>query len=79
MQGQFGNKTGKQKCGCLFIENIKANTTPRRPAKHNRAVEEQQHMDGDEEAQTRQLKELDTRYQRQEKNYEEMPGSNRGK
>jgi hypothetical protein len=30
--------------------------------------------------QTRQLKELDTRYQRQEKNYEEMPGSEgRGK
>jgi hypothetical protein len=36
-------------------------------------------MDGDEEEQTRQLKELDTRYQRQGKNYEEMPGSERGK
>lgn len=36
-------------------------------------------MDGDEEAQTRQLKELDTRYRRQEKNHEEMPGSDRGK
>jgi len=59
--------------------NIKANTTPRRPAKHNRADDEQQHMDGDEEEQTRQLKELDTRYQRQGKNYEEMPGSERGK
>ena len=59
--------------------NIKANTTPRRPAKHNRADDEQQHMDGDEEQQTRQLKELDTRYQRQGKNYEEMPGNERGK
>jgi len=36
-------------------------------------------MDGDDEEQTRQLKELDTRYQRQGKNYEEMPGSERGK
>ena len=62
-----------------LLENIKANTTPRRPAKHNRANDDQQHMDGDEEEQTRQLKELDTRYQRQEKNYEEMPGSERGK
>lgn len=63
-----------------LLENIKANTTPRRPAKHNRADEEQQHMDGDDEEQTRQLKELDTRYQRQGKNYEEMPGSeSRGK
>jgi transposase len=62
-----------------LLENIKANTTPRRPAKQNRADEQQQHMDGDDEEQTRQLKELDTRYQRQEKNYEEMPGSDRGK
>jgi transposase len=63
-----------------LLENIKANTSPRRPAKHNRADEEQQHMDGNDEEQTRQLKELDTRYQRQEKNYEEMPGSeSRGK
>ena len=60
-------------------ENIKANTTPRRPAKHNRADEEQQHMDGDDEDQTWQLKELDTRYQRQERNYEDMPGSDRGR
>jgi hypothetical protein len=37
-------------------------------------------MDGDDEDQTRQLKELDTRYQRQGKDYEEMPGSEgRGK
>ncbi len=63
-----------------LLENIKANTSPRRPAKINRAEEEQQHMEGDEEEQTRQLKELDTRYQRQGKNYEEMPGSeSRGK
>ena len=63
-----------------LLENIKANTTPRRPAKHNRADEEQQKMDGDAEEQTRQLKELDTRYQRQGKDYEEMPGSeDRGK
>jgi transposase len=62
-----------------LLENIKANTSPRRPARHNRADEKQQHMDGDDEAQTRQLKELDTRYQRQEKTYEEMPGSDRGK
>ena len=62
-----------------LLENIKANTSPRRPAKQNRAEENQQHMDGDDEEQTRQLKELDTRYQRQGKNYEEMPGSERGK
>jgi transposase len=63
-----------------LLENIKANTSPRRPAKHNKADEEQQHMDGDDEEQTRQLKELDTRYQRQSKVYEEMPGSeSRGK
>ncbi len=36
-------------------------------------------MKGDDDEQTRDLKELDTRYQRQEKNYEEMPGSERGK
>ena len=63
-----------------LLENIKANTSPRRPAKHNKADEQQQHMDGDDEEQTRQLKELDTRYQRQGKDYEEMPGSeSRGK
>lgn len=62
-----------------LLENIKANTTPRRPARHNRADEEQQHMDGDDEEQTRQLKELNTRYQRQGKEYEEMPGNDRGK
>jgi len=63
-----------------LLANIKANTSPRRPAKINRADDEQQHMQGDEDEQTRQLKELDTRYQRQSKEYEEMPGSeSRGK
>lgn len=62
-----------------LLENIKANASPRRPAKINRADEEDQHMNGDDEDQTRQLKELDTRYRRQEKNYEQMPGSERGK
>lgn len=62
-----------------LLENIKANTSPRRAAKINRAGEDQQHMDGDDKDQIRQLKELDTRYQRQEKNYEQMPGSERGK
>jgi hypothetical protein len=63
-----------------LLENIKANTEPRRPAKHNRAAEQQQHMKGNGDQQTKQLKDLDTRYQRQEKNYEEMPGSEaRGK
>jgi transposase len=63
-----------------LLENIKANTLPRRPAKHNRADEDQQQMDGDDDEQRRQLKELDTRYQRQGKDYEEMPGGeSRGK
>lgn len=50
-----------------LLENIKAKTSPGRSAKINRAAEEQQQMDGDKEEQTRQLKELDTRYQRQGK------------
>lgn len=62
-----------------LLENIKANTSPRRPAKINRADEEQRHMDGDDEEQTRQLKELDTRYKRQEENYKDMPGDDKGK
>jgi transposase len=72
-------KQVSQSVDAYLLENIKANTTPRRPAKHNRADEQQQHMDGDDEQQTRQLKELDTRYQRQGKNYEEMPGDDHGK
>lgn len=63
-----------------LLANIKANTSARRPAKINRAEDEQQHMQGDEEEQTKQLKELDTRYKRQSTIYEEMPGSeSRGK
>ncbi len=62
-----------------LLQNIKANTTPRRPAKQNRAQTEQRYMDGDDQQQARQLKELDTRYHRQGKEYEEMPGSERGK
>jgi hypothetical protein len=61
-----------------LLENIKANTTPRRPAKHNRADNDQHKMKGDDDEQTRDLKELDTIYQRQEKNYDEMPGSESG-
>lgn len=60
-------------------DNIKANTKPRRPVKHNKADDDQQHMDGDNEDQEKQLKELDTRYQRHEKNYEDMPGNDNGK
>jgi transposase len=60
-------------------DNIKANRAPRRPVKHNKADDDQQHMDGDDEDQEKQLKELDTRYQRQEKNYEDMPGNENGK
>jgi transposase len=60
-------------------ENIKANRAPRRPVKHNKADEDDQHMDGDNEEQEKQLKELDTRYQWQEKNYEDMPGNDNGK
>ncbi len=54
-------------------EQIKANTEPRRPAAVNRAPEKQQHMQGDKDEQTKQLKELNTRYQRQGKQYEDMP------
>lgn len=55
----------------IFSQPISGQDTPRRPAKINRAEQEQQHMDGDDKDQTRQLKELHTRYQRQGKNYEE--------
>lgn len=58
-----------------LLENIQANKEPRRPAKNNRASEEQQNMHGDKDEQQRQLEELNTRYQRQSKQYEEMPGS----
>jgi len=60
-----------------LLEQIKANTEPIRPAAINRAQEEQQHMQGDKDEQTRQLKELNTRYERQTKQYEDMPGDDR--
>lgn len=56
-----------------LLENIRANKAPRRPAKINRASNEQQKMDGDKDEQQRQLEELDTRYKRQSKLYEDMP------
>jgi transposase len=57
-----------------LLENIKANSEPPRPASINRATEEQQHMKGNKDQQEKELKELDTRYERQNKNYEDMPG-----
>ncbi len=56
-----------------LLDQIKANTEPRRPAAINKAPEEQQHMQGDKDDQTKQLKELNTRYERQSKQYEDMP------
>ena len=63
-----------------LLENIRANQEPRRPAKINRASDDQQKMDGDKDEQQRQLEELDTRYKRQSKLYEDMPpDQNKGK
>lgn len=56
-----------------LLKQIKANTEPRRPAAINRAQDEQQHMQGDKDEQARQLKELNRRYERQGKQYEDMP------
>ncbi len=56
-----------------LLDQIKANTEPRRPAAINKAPEEQQHMQGDKDDQAKQLKELNTRYNRQAKQYEDMP------
>ena len=53
--------------GDYLPERIKANTEPRRPAAIKKAPEEQQHMQGNKEDQTKQLKELNTRYERQAK------------
>ena len=55
-------------------EQIQANTEPRRPASINRAPEEQQHMQGDKDQQVKQLKELNIRYEWQDKRFEGMPG-----
>lgn len=60
-----------------LLEQIKANTEAIRPAAINRAAEEQQHMKGDKDEQTKQLKELNTRYERQTRQYEDMPGDDR--
>lgn len=60
-----------------LLEQIKANTEPIRPAAINKAPQEQQHMQGDKDEQTKQLKELNTRYERQTKQYEDMPGDDR--
>lgn len=60
-----------------LLEQIKANTEPIRPAAINKAPEEQQHMQGDRDEQTKQLKQLNTRYERQTKQYEGMPGDDR--
>jgi transposase len=60
-----------------LLEQIKANSEPIRPAAINKAPEEQQHMQGDKDEQTNQLKELNTRYERQTKQYEGMPGDDR--
>ena len=63
-----------------LLENISANKGPRRPAKINRATDDEQHMDGDKDEQQKQLKELDTRYKRQSRLYEDMPADeNKGK
>jgi transposase len=58
-----------------LLENIRANREPRRPAKINRASDDEQKMDGDKDEQQRQLEELNIRYKRQAKQYEDMPGS----
>jgi transposase len=62
-----------------LLKTIKANTEARRPARHDKAPDEQKQMQGDAAAQTRQLKELDTRYRRQEDHYQDMPGDDKGK
>jgi transposase len=63
-----------------LLENIRANKEPRRPAKINRASDNEQKMDGNKDEQQRQLEELNTRYKRQSKLYEDMPSDqNKGK
>ena len=63
-----------------LLENIRANQEPRRPAKINRANDDEQKMDGDKDEQQKQLEELHTRYKRQSKLYEDMPpDENKGK
>src|SRR4030095_10489306 len=63
-----------------LLENIRVNKEPRRPAKINRASDDEQKMDGNKDEQQRQLEELNTRYKRQSKLYEDMPSNqNKGK
>ena len=56
-----------------LLDQIKANTEPRRPAAINRADDQQQQVTGNKDEQIKQLKELNTRYERQAKQYEDMP------
>jgi IS5 family transposase len=62
-----------------LLQNIKANREARRPAKHDRASDEDKKMKGDDDQQQRDLNELNTRYKRQEENYKDMPGDDKGK
>jgi transposase len=62
-----------------LLENIKANDEARRPAKNNKADDEQSKMDGDEEDQKKDLNELNTRYDRQKEQYKNQPGNENGK
>lgn len=62
-----------------LLQNIKANSEARRPAKHDKATDEDKKMKGDDEDQRRDLNELNTRYKRQEENYKDMPGDDKGK
>lgn len=62
-----------------LLQNIKANGEARRPAKHDKAKEEDKKMKGDDDEQRRDLNELNTRYKRQGSNYKDMPGDDRGK
>jgi transposase len=62
-----------------MLENIKANDDARRPAKNNKADEDQKRMDGDEEDQKKDLDELSTRYERQNEQYKNQPKTDTGK
>lgn len=57
-----------------LLHNIKANTGERKPVKKDRADDEQKKMKGNIKEQTRKLKALNTRYQRQKELYKKMPG-----
>ena len=62
-----------------LLQNIKANGSARRAAKHDKAGDDDKKMKGDNDEQQRNLKELHTRYKRQEENYKDMPGDDTGK